>query len=147
MLLIQRLHQRIDQPAQRRVVDLLDDLGAGLLGIVFRDDAAQAEEVHGVGGAELVGGAEDEFELRDGYVDGFEEGGDDEAVVGGAVGDELDGGFEVVEEAVDVGEEDLNGAAGAEEVRDFENGYEVAAVGAAGGGGSWEGEAWLVVLS
>ena len=63
------------------------------------------------------------------------------------MGDELDGGFEVVQEAVDVGEEDLDGAAGAEEVRDFEDWYEVAAVGAAGGGGSWEGEAWLVVLS
>ena len=55
------------------------------------------------------------------------------------MGDELDGGFEVVEEAVDVGEEDLDGAAGAEEVRDLEDGHEVAAVGTAGGGGSWGG--------
>lgn len=53
------------------------------------------------------------------------------------MGHELEGGFEVVEEAVDVGKEDLHGAAGAQEVGDLEDGDEVAAVRAAGCGRSW----------
>lgn len=63
---------------------------------------------------------------------GFEEGGDDIAVVFGAEVDEFDGRFEVVEEAVDVGEEDFDVAAGAQEVGEFDDGDEVAAVRAAG---------------
>ena len=65
--------------------------------------------------------------------------GDDEFVVLGAVFDEFDGGFEIVEEAVDVGEEDLDAAAGAEEGGDFEHGDEVAAVRAPGGCRAWRG--------
>lgn len=134
VFLVEGLHEGVEEPRQGGVFDLLDDLGAGLFGVVLGDDGGEAEEVHGVGRGQLVGGAEDEFEGggRDG--EGEQEGGDDEAVVGGAVGDELEGGFEVVEEAVDVGEEDLHGAAGAQEVCDLEDGYEVAAVWAAGGG-------------
>lgn len=65
-------------------------------------------------------------------MDGFEEGGDDIAVVFGAEVDEVDGRFEVVEEAVDVCEEDFDVAARAEEVGEFYDGAEVAAVWAAG---------------
>lgn len=141
VFLVEGLHQRVEQAGEGGVVDLLDDFGAGFLGVVLGDDGGEAEEVHAVGGGELVGGAEDEFEGggRDG--ERVQEGGDHVAVVGGAVGDELEGGFEVVEEAVDVGEEDLYGAAGAQEVGDFEDGDEVAAVGAAGCGCScgWRG--------
>lgn len=148
VFLVEGLHEGVEQPGQGGVVDLLDDLGAGLFGVVLGDDGGEAEEVHAVGGGELVGGAEDEFEGGGGDGEGVQEGGDDVAVVGRAVGHELEGGFEVVEEAVDVGEEDLHGAAGAQEVGDFEDGDEVAAVRAAGcgrscggGGGmvSWEG--------
>ena len=46
--------------------------------------------------------------------------------------DELDGRLEIVKEAVDVGEEDLDGAAGAEKVGDFDDRDEVGAVGTAG---------------
>ena len=55
----------------------------------------------------------------------MEEGGDNEAVVFGAELDELDGRFEVVEEAMDVGEENLDVAAGLEELCDLEDGYEL----------------------
>lgn len=76
--------------------------------------------------------------MVNGDVDGFEEGGDDEAVVVGAMLDELDRGFKVVEEAVDVGEEDFDVAASAEEVCDLEDGNEVAAVWAAGCSASYK---------
>lgn len=64
---------------------------------------------------------------------GLEQRGDDIAVVFGAEVDEFDGGFEVVEEAVDVGEEDFDVAACAEEVGEFDDGDEVTAVRSAGG--------------
>lgn len=76
----------------------------------------------------MVGAAEYEFQPFYRYVNGFEEGGDDEFVVFGSELNELDGRFEVVEEAVDVGEEDLDFAAGLEEVGNFYNGDEVATV-------------------
>ena len=50
--------------------------------------------------------------------------------------DEVERGFQVVQKAVDVGEEDLDGAAGAQEVGDFQQGHKVRAVRPAGGGGA-----------
>jgi hypothetical protein len=41
MLLVKRLHKRVDQTAKQRARDLFDDLGTGLLRIVFRDDTRQ----------------------------------------------------------------------------------------------------------
>ena len=41
----------------------------------------------------------------DRYVDGSEDGGDDQPVIFGTVLDKLDGNFEVVQEAMDVGRE------------------------------------------
>jgi hypothetical protein len=55
----------------------------------------------------------------------LQEGGNGVAVVFCAELDELDGCFEVVEEAVDVGEEYLDVAARGEELCDFEDGDEL----------------------
>jgi hypothetical protein len=88
----------------------------------------------------LVGAAEDEAQPVDGHADGAEDGGDDEAVVSGAVVDELEGCLEVVEEAVNIGEEDGDVAAGGEKLGDLEGGGEVAAVRAAGGCSAYNGE-------
>lgn len=133
MLFVQRLHERVDESAERRVGHLLDHLRPGFLGVVLRHHRAQPEQVHDVVGRELVGAAEHELELIDGHLDGLEQRGDDEAVVFGAELDQLDGRFEVVEEAMDVGEEDLDSAAGAQEMGDLEHGDEVAAMRPPGG--------------
>lgn len=55
------------------------------------------------------------------------------AVVVGAEVDELNGCFEVVEEAVDVGQQDLDMTSCPEEVGDLYNGNKVAAVRSTGG--------------
>ena len=59
----------------------------------------------------------------------------------GPILDQLERRFEIVEEAVHVGQEDFHRASGLEEVCDFQHGDEVAAVWAAGGCGAWRG--WL----
>lgn len=114
VLLVQHLQRRVEQPTQRGVVSLLHHLCARALGVMLGDERAELVEVHDELGALLVGAAEDEAQLVDGYADGLEQGGDDELVEDGAALDELDGGFQVVEEAVDVGEEDRDLAVGGE---------------------------------
>lgn len=55
------------------------------------------------------------------------------AVVVGTEVDKLNGGFEIVEKAVDVGQQDLDVTSCPEEVRDLYNGNKVAAVRSTGG--------------
>jgi hypothetical protein len=117
VFLVEGLEQRVQEPTERRALGLLDDLGAGLLGIVLGCDGAQPVLVQVVLGLVLVGGAGDELEAVGGDADGLEDGVDDARIVVGAVRDEVDGRFEVVEEGVDVGEEDDDVDPGLEEVR------------------------------
>ena len=85
----------------------------------------------------MVAASEDELKLVEGHADGFEHGFDDHAIVLGAVVNELDGRLEVVEECMDVGEEDLYVAAGAEKVGELDQGYEVGGMGSASCCGPW----------
>lgn len=110
---------------------MLDHLGAGPLRVVLGDDRRQLVDVHDVFGALLVRAALDKLELLGGHADGLEDGGDDKAVVFNSQLDQLDGGFQVVEEAVDVGEQDRDMAAGGQVLGDFDGGDKVAAVRAA----------------
>lgn len=121
VLLVEGLHERVEESAQRCVLGLLDDFGARLLCVVLARDAGESEHVHHVFRGQLELGAEDELELVDGHVAGFEQRGDHEAVVLGAVFDKLDRRFQVVEEAVDVGKEDLDVAACTKELGDFQD--------------------------
>ncbi len=77
----------------------------------------------------MVRASEHELQLLDRYVDGLKKGGDDIFVVLGAEVDQLNGCFEVVEEAMNIREEDLDRTTGAEEVCEFQYGDKVAAVG------------------
>lgn len=131
VLLVQDLQNRVEQARQRRIVGLLDNLGAGPLRVVLGDDRRQLVDVHDVLGALLVRAALDKLELLGGHADGLEDGGDDKAVVFNSQLDQLDGGFQVVEEAVDVGEQDRDMAAGGQVLGDFDGGDKVAAVRAA----------------
>lgn len=110
MLFIQGLHEGVEQPAQRRIRDLLHDFGSRFLGIMFRNHRAQAKKIHGVFLGQLVRAPQDKLEVLDGHVHGFQECGDDEAIVFGAELDELDGGFEIVKKAVNIGEQHFDSA-------------------------------------
>lgn len=66
------------------------------------DRVGDAQDITGVGFGELEFGAGDEFEAVDGDTDAFKSGLDDARVVASAMSDELDGRFQVVEEAVDI---------------------------------------------
>lgn len=129
VLLVENLQDRVEQTAQGRIRSLLDNLSTGLLGVVFRDERAESVDVHGVGGPLLVGGAEDEAQLLGVYADGLEHGFYDVLVVVCAVLDQLEGRFEVIEEAMDVGEEDGHVAPCCEVLRDLDGGDEVTSVG------------------
>lgn len=65
VLLVQDLQDGVEQPGERRVGRLLDDLGAGLLGVVLRHHGAQLVQVHGVLGGLLVGAPEHELQPLD----------------------------------------------------------------------------------
>lgn len=78
------------------------------------------------------------FKAFYGHIDGLEEGFDDIFVVLGAKVDELDGSFEVVEEAMDVGEEDLDCTASAKEMCELQDRNEVAAMWSACCRGAYE---------
>lgn len=137
VLLVQDLQNRVEQARQRRIVGLLDNFGAGSFRVVLRDDRRQLVDVHDVLGALLVRAALDKLELLGGHADGLEDGGDDETVVLDAQLDQLDGRFQVIEEAVDIGEQDRDMAAGGQVLGDFDCGDKVATVRATGGGGAW----------
>jgi hypothetical protein len=72
------------------------------------------------------------------HADSLEERGDCEPVELGAVLDNLDRGLQVVEEAVDVGEEDGDVGAGAEEVGKLQGGDEVCGSGVSDAKLPWE---------
>lgn len=72
------------------------------------------------------------LELLGRHADGLEDGADDESVELDAQLDQLDGGLEVVEEAVDVGKEDRHMAASGEVLGNLDGGNKVAAVRTAG---------------
>ncbi|KAI3488013.1 hypothetical protein L1887_47982 [Cichorium endivia] len=95
---------------------------------------------------ELVAGANDEHEAVGRHADRPEDGGEHVSVVVDAVTHELDGRLEVVKEGVDVGKEDLDLDAGAEEVGDLGEGHEVADVRTAGGRGAPVGRGRTLVL-
>jgi hypothetical protein len=99
-------------------------------------EGVAAEGVARVGAAGLVVGAGHELQARDVDVDGAQDLGDGVAVVAYTLLDQVDGRFEVVEEAVDVGQQDCYFAAGGEELGDFQHRHEVAAVRLAGRRGS-----------
>lgn len=101
------------------------------------NDRRQLVDVHDVLGALLVRAALDKLELLGGHADGLEDGGDDVAVVLDTQLYQLDGRLQVIEEAVDIGEQDRDMAAGGQVLGDFDGGDKVAAVRAAGGGGAW----------
>lgn len=128
VLLIKRLHERVDKTTERRVLRLFNDLSTGSLGVALTRYAGQPKQVHHVVGREFIGGSEDEFELVNGYVDGLEEGSDDVAVVFSAELDELDRCFEIVEEAVDICEQDLHVAASAQELGDLQDRYKLQSI-------------------
>ena len=136
VLFVEDLEDGVEQAAEGRVGGLLDNLGAGLLGVMLRGDGAQLEDVHGVFAAGLVGGAEDELELVGRHAHSPQHLGDAVAVVGDAVGHQLDRGLQIVEEAVDVGQQDRHLAPRRQVLGDLDGGHEVAAVRAAGGRGA-----------
>jgi phosphosulfolactate phosphohydrolase-like enzyme len=115
------LHEWVEEARQRGVLSLLDNLSAGLLCVVLRGYRGQTQNVHHVVWLEFIGGAKDELKAVDGDVDGLEERGDYEAVVFGAELDELNRRFEVIEEAVNIGKEDLDVAACSEELCNLED--------------------------
>ena len=134
MLLIENLQDGVKQATQWRICRLFNNFGTRLLRIVLTDQTCHCVHIHNVLGALLVTGSQHELELVNRCTNSPQDRADDEAVVGCAVFDELDRSLEVVEEAMNVGEEDGDMAAGGEELGDFDGGGEVAAVRAAGGG-------------
>lgn len=136
VLLVEDLEDGVEKAAEGRVGRLLDNLGAGLLGVVLRGDGAQLEDVHSVLVAGLVGRAEDELELLGRDADGPQHLGDAVAVEGHAVRHQLDRRLEVVEEAVDVGQQNRHLAPRSQVLGDLDGGHEVAAVRAARGRGT-----------
>ena len=62
MLLVESLHEWVDETAEGRIAALLDDFSTSFAGVVFGNETGQAENIHCVGGRELVGASEDKFE-------------------------------------------------------------------------------------
>lgn len=104
---------------------------------MLRDQRRHLVHVHDILGALLERTAQDDPELLRRHADRLERRDDDVSVELGAVRDQLERRFEVVEKAVDVGEEDRHIAAGSQELGDLDGGDKVAAVRAAGGRGAW----------
>lgn len=122
VLLVENLENGVEEAGKRSVVGLLDNLSAGLLGVVLGDEGRELVDIHDVVGALLVGAAKNELELVGRDTNGLQEGGDGALIVLGAVANELDGGLEIVENGVDIGEEDDNMAAGGEQLGDLDGG-------------------------
>ena len=136
------------------MLDLFNDLGAGLARVVLRNDGAEAVDVQGVLLAQLVLGAADEFELIKGNADGLEHAFDGVFVVLGAELEQIPGCLEergnlsdfaegsfrcgcisiefgpadylhVVQVCVKVGEQNGDLASGGEKVSDLGHGDEI----------------------
>ena len=122
VLLVENLKDGVEETGKRSVVGLLDNLSTSLLGVVLRDKSRELVDIHDVVGALLVGAAKDELELVGRDADGLQEGGDGALIVLGTVANELDGGLEVVEDGVDIGEEDDDMAAGGKQLGDLDGG-------------------------
>ena len=108
VLLVERLQAGVEEPAQQRTLDLLHDLRPRLLRVVLRHDRAEPVVVEVVLLCELVRRALDELEARGRDAERAEDGEEDVLVVLCAVGDELEGRFEVVEECVDICQVELD---------------------------------------
>ena len=102
VLLVECLQPRVNQPAQQRALNLFHDLRSRLFRIVLRHERAELVVIQIVLSRELVAGAQHKRQLRRGYPERGEHGAEDELVVFRAVGDEVEGCLEVVEEGVDV---------------------------------------------
>ena len=102
ILLIQRLQQRVQQPTQKRTRNLLHDLRPRFPRIVFGSDRTEFVLVHVVFVRVLVRRSDDESEEMEWKSEGTEDGGEEESVVVYSTSDEFDGGFEIVQEGVDV---------------------------------------------
>lgn len=122
VLLVEDLENGVEETGKRSVVGLLDNLSASLLGVVLGDEGRELVDIHDVVGALLVGAAKDELELVGRDADGLQESGDGALIVLGAVANELDGGLEVVEDGVNIGEENNDMAAGGEQLGDLDGG-------------------------
>ena len=103
MITVERLHELIEESNQRKILNLLYHLGSAFLGILLGADRAQSEQMHCVLFGQLVRAAQHELPPLDRYGGGSEEGSDDQPVILGTELNNLDGGFEVVQKAMDVG--------------------------------------------
>lgn len=102
VLLVERLHTRVDQAGQQCALDLLHDLRTGLLGIVLGDRCAQTEVVHSVLGIELVRGSLDKDELFCRNAERLQDSEDHFLVVQRALLDEIERRLQVVEECMNI---------------------------------------------
>jgi hypothetical protein len=96
------LQERVEETRERGTCGLLDNLCTSFTRIVLGGNCAVSEKITRVFGRVLVGGASDELETVEWYAEGPEDGGQDEAVVGDTLVDELNRRFEIIEESVHV---------------------------------------------
>lgn len=119
VFLVEDLEDGVQKTGQRRIVRLLDNLGTGLLCVMFGHDRAELVNIHDAEypvsvcrpdtplgdllfGALLVGAAQDKLQLVGWHANSLEDLGHAELVVGGAVVDQLNRSLEVVKKAMAV---------------------------------------------
>lgn len=102
VLLIESLQAGIKQSAEQRTRHLLYDLCTGLLRVVFSDKRGEFIVIHIVFLRQLVGGSDDEFEFLSGDANGGQDSSGEMGVVFYTMLDELDRGFEIIEERMDI---------------------------------------------
>ena len=136
VLLVQDLQARVEEAGEKGVLDLLHNLGAGLLRVVLGHKGRQTVDVEGELAAQLVVSPADKVETVEGDAHRGEPGTDDRLVVLGAVLEELPGGLHVVEVRVEVRKEDGHLAPSTEKIPDLRKGDKVPDVGTPGARGA-----------
>lgn len=106
VLLIENLENRVQQPTQRSVGGLLNNLGTGLPAIMLGSQSGQPVDIHNIVGVALVGAAEHELELLRRNANSLENRGDNFLVVFDAVLDQLQRRLHRIQECVHIGKED-----------------------------------------
>jgi hypothetical protein len=121
ILLVKCLHKRVEEATEWRIFCLLDNFGTRLLRVTLACCRCKPQNIHHVLGRQLEARTQDELKLVYWDANGLEQRGDSVAVVFCAVLDEFDGCLEVVEEAMDIGEEDFDVAASGKELCNLED--------------------------